>query len=338
MTEDIAVVVTSVSQPNKVMAELAEGCKRNGYRFIVIGDKTSPGDFHIDGCDYFSIDDQLASGFKLAEMCPLRHYARKNIGYLIAVKNGAEIIIETDDDNMPYDSFWLRPQCSMETKVITNAGWVNIYNYFTDQRIWPRGFPLEYIRKETPSFDRLNSGRMNCLIQQGLVDENPDVDSIYRLVMPLPQSFKKDRQVILARDTWCPVNSQNTTWWRDTFELLYLPAYCTFRMTDIWRGFIAQRIAHINGWGILYNRPTVWQERNEHKLIQDFKDEVPGYLNNAEICSDIERLDLKPGIDKIADNLRLYYRKLVEKGLVHSEELKLLDVWLSCVRELLDNQ
>jgi hypothetical protein len=37
---------------------------------------------------------------------PSKHYARKNLGYLIAIKNGAEIIIETDDDNIPEKNFW----------------------------------------------------------------------------------------------------------------------------------------------------------------------------------------------------------------------------------------
>lgn len=30
----------------------------------------------------------------------------KNIGYLLAISEGAEVIIETDDDNIPTQEFW----------------------------------------------------------------------------------------------------------------------------------------------------------------------------------------------------------------------------------------
>lgn len=337
MEDNISIVITSVSSPNKAMNEFANCCKKMGYTFIVIGDESSPKDFSINGCEFYNIEEQIKTGFKFAEMCPRRHYARKNIGYLVAIKNGATIIVETDDDNMPYETFWRRPERRQKAKIIENAGWINIYRYFTDEKIWPRGIPLEEINKEIISFESLHTRQMDCPIQQGLADENPDVDSIYRLTMPLPQSFRKDRRVVLAKDAWCPFNSQNTTWWRDAFALLYLPSYCSFRMTDIWRGFIAQRIAHVNGWGILFHEPTVWQQRNEHNLIKDFKDEIPGFLNNAEICREFENLELEPGLDKIGDNLRLSYEKLVEKELVHDSELELLDIWISSINKLLDN-
>ena len=161
------------------------------------------------------------------------------------------------------------------------------------------------------------------------------MDAIYRLVMPLPQTFRDDRRVALTEGSWCPFNSQNTTWWREAFGLLYLPAYCSFRMTDIWRSFIAQRIAWVNGWGVLYHEPNMWQERNEHNLMRDFEDEVPGYLNNSKICEELEGLGLESGVDKIGVNLRVCYEKLVEMGLVDARELDLLEVWNECIDELL---
>jgi hypothetical protein len=168
-----------------------------------------------------------------------------------------------------------------------------------------------------------------------LCNENPDVDAIYRLIMPLPQTFRKDRRVALTEGTWCPFNSQNTTWRREAFGLLYLPAYCSFRMTDIWRSFIAQRIGWANGWGVLYHEPNMWQERNVHNLMRDFEDEVPGYLNNSKICEELEDLALESGARKIGGNLRVCYEKLVEMGLVDARELDLLEVWNERIDELL---
>ena len=39
--------------------------------------------------------------------------------------------------------------------------------------------------------------------------------------------------------------------------LLHLPAYCSFRMTYIWRSFVAQRIAAVNGSPMLFHKATV---------------------------------------------------------------------------------
>src|SRR6185436_15069807 len=125
-------------------------------------------------------------------------------------------------------------------------------------------------------------------IQQGLADENPDVDAVYRMTSSLPLSFNKRNPIVLDKNAWCPFNSQNTTWFKEAFPLLYLPSYCSFRMTDIWRSFVAQRIAWSCNWSILFHNATVRQERNEHSLIRDFEDEIPGYLNNARICKMLE--------------------------------------------------
>ena len=96
-----AIVVTSISAPNDILRALAGGARAHDFEFIVIGDVASPDDFQLDGCRFFSMSDQLGSGFALARACPTRHYARKNMGYLIAIRNGARQIIETDDDNDP---------------------------------------------------------------------------------------------------------------------------------------------------------------------------------------------------------------------------------------------
>jgi hypothetical protein len=100
-------------------------------------------------------------------------------------------------------------------------------------------------------------------------------------------------------------------------------------MTDIWRSFVAQRIAWENGWSVLFHRPTVWQERNEHDLMRDFADEVPGYLHNDRIRKALEDLTLAGGPEHMGENLRRCYRALVALELVAAEELILLDKWIA---------
>ena len=323
-----ALVITSINSPNIVMSALRDGARTAGMRLIVVGDTKSPADFQLEGCDFVSVATQQHSGFKFAALCPTEHYARKNVGYLIAMRDGARVILETDDDNLPRPEFFEHREREQLAALVTDHGWVNLYRYFTDAHIWPRGLPLDAVNADIPSYESLQTDSVDCPIQQGLADANPDVDAIYRLLLPLPQTFRTDRRVALAPGAWCPFNSQNTAWWPEAFPLLYLPAHCSFRMTDIWRSFVAQRIAAANGWHILFHEPTVWQERNAHDLMRDFADEVPGYLHNSRIREALEALPLLPGSDLTSDNLRQCYVALVALGVIGADEMTLLEAWL----------
>jgi hypothetical protein len=326
-------VVTSISGPSEILRLLAQGCQNQNWKFILIGDEASPSNFELEGCDFYGLDRQKKLNLEYAGKCPTRHYARKNIGYLMAVAGGAKTIVETDDDNIPMDGFWNERQLEHKAAVCEKARWVNVYKYFSERNIWPRGFPLDEISAEPPKYGGLEKRRLDCPIQQSLADDNPDVDAVYRLTMPLPVKFAESGNVALDRGSWCPFNSQNTTWLPCAYPLMYLPAYCSFRMTDIWRSFVAQRIAQENDWPVLFTRATMRQERNAHNLMRDFADEVPGYLNNKKIVEALAGLKLESGREKIGDNLRICYDKLVTMGVIGQDELALLNAWLGDLQD-----
>jgi len=329
-----SVVVTSISAPNRALAEIAAGCKQRHHSFWVVGDVPSPPNFHLGGCRFLSIQDQLETGFRSASLCPLRHYARKNIGYLAAIRAGAGILVETDDDNFPTSEFWSPRRKAWEAPVVANAGWINVYQYFSRARIWPRGLPLDAVGAKARPRHSLPGENCICPIQQGLADGNPDVDAIYRMVFPLPLQFDRIGALALSSGSWCPFNSQNTTWFPEAFALLYLPAFCSFRMTDIWRSFVAQRIAWENDWSILFHNATVQQQRNDHDLMRDFADEVPGYLHNRRIAEALALLTLGRGPSAIPENLLRCYEALVRMELVGGQEIALVEAWNEDVREL----
>jgi len=330
-----AVVVTSISAPNDVLKSLAQGCAERGAPFIVVGDSKSPNSFELEGCRFLSLAAQKSLPFRYAGLCPECSYSRKNIGYLAAIKGGALFIVETDDDNFPREEFWNDRERTLAVDTVTGSGWVNVYELFADEFIYPRGFPLDQARRPGA---RPKRGRdrvfSDCAIQQGLADENPDVDAVYRMLFPLPFNFRKDASLMLSEGQWCPFNSQNTTFFKDVFPLLYLPAFCSFRMTDIWRSFVAQRILWSCGLGVLFHSATVWQERNAHDLQRDFDDEVVGYQNNAKIARKLSELKLASGIETIPENMIFCYRTLVEAGWVGEGEITLLEAWLSDIRGL----
>ena len=76
------------------------------------------------------------------------------------------------------------------------------------------------------------------------------------------------------------------------------------------------------------------QERNAHDLMRDFRDEVPGYLNNLAIGSLLASLSLQAGNGHLGTNLRICYRSLVDAGLVEERELTLLDAWLADIERI----
>jgi hypothetical protein len=68
--------------------------------------------------------------------------------------------------------------------------------------------------------------------------------------------------------------------------------------------------------------------------MHDFRDEVPGYLDNRAICKALEELDLRAGIEPLGGNMRLAYRVLVERGWLDERELELLDAWLADLAQI----
>jgi hypothetical protein len=322
------IVVTTINAPTRAVIEIARDAPKLSAHFIVVGDEKSPAGFYQPGAEYMDLAAQQASGFTLAKIAPTRHYARKNIGYLSAIRRGATVIIETDDDNIPLSDFWLERELDQAGPMLRDAGWLNVYSYFSRRLIWPRGLPLDLARQDVPDIACAPVQTMTCPIQQGLVNQNPDVDAIYRLLLPLPVTFEMRGPILLGGTTWCPFNSQNTTWWRRAFPLLYLPSHCSFRVTDIWRSFVAQRIAAANGWSIAFHRATVVQERNEHDLMKDFEEEVPGYLNNRMIKRALDGLNLSKGEAQIPDNLRLCYQTLIHLSILDADEIDLLEAWI----------
>ena len=68
------------------------------------------------------------------------------------------------------------------------------------------------------------------------------------------------------------------------------------------------------------------QERNEHDLIRDFADEIPGYLNNARIARILMNTTLSSDTHS---NLHRCYTALVSASVIPADELKLLEAWLN---------
>ena len=332
-----SLIITTIGSLNKELREFGILCAKNDVEFIVIGDKKTKPELsdlftqyqneHRFKGGYYTADQQEQMKLKIVSVLPFNHYTRKNIGYLLAIKNNAEVIFETDDDNYPQGNYTFLRSNRITGNVVSHIGWVNVYRYFTAEHIWPRGFPLELITKENPKLGSTKS--VHSPIQQYLANKNPDVDAVYRLVINKELDFNDLSQpVVLDPYSWCPFNSQNTAWFKEVFPLLYLPSTCSFRMTDIFRSYVAQRILWTMDSHLSFGNATAYQDRNEHSLIRDFQDEISGYLNDKKIIQILTDGELKNGKENLQENLLRCYRMLVEKNILQKEELPIVDAWI----------
>lgn len=329
MADKTALVVTSISSPTPAMRELASGAREVGLYFYCVGDRKTPANFSLEGCEYLSMEWQFSSGYRYAADCPINHYARKNIGYLKAIEDGCSILVETDDDNFPRTGFWEPRSSQVAAERVSGPTWLNAFALFTDEKIWPRGFPLQEVASSfSADIEIENEQIRSALVQQGLADGDPDVDAVFRMTRDLPIEFDKRNPLMIGKGSWTTFNSQNTTWFEDAFPLLYLPSTCSFRMTDIWRSLVTQACLWAAAEELLYHEASVFQDRNMHDFLKDFEQEVEGYLNNHRISQILSATELKTGKDHFAENLRVCYSNLVKESLLDASELALVDCWL----------
>ncbi len=317
------IVITSIFKPTIAVETFAA---LEDYTLIVVGDKKTPADWKQDGCIYLNVEDQVKLAPGLANVIPYNHYGRKMLGYVYAMQQGADVIIDTDDDNIPNKGWDFPAFSGVFTASEPNLGWVNIYHRFTDAPIWPRGLPLRNIRDGRDKLKwKATPQTLEVGVWQGLADEDPDVDAIYRLTSDTPCVFNKSEPVVLTEGTVSPFNSQNTAFRKELFPLLYLPSFVTFRFTDILRGIIAEPVMWKAGFSLGFTEATVVQKRNEHDYFRDFESEVPMYLH---IEKSIEAVRAAVGAGSVKDNLLRAYEALLKINVVETREMDVLEQWL----------
>lgn len=305
---------------------------------IVIGDRKTPSEWTHQHCDFHSIDSIDPEELSIVTKLPENHYSRKNIGYLKAMQIEAKSILDTDDDNFPLITEWNSVLENTNGSKSTNKSdkiiYRNIYSYFTSKNVpfWPRGFPLNALLNINSDINEStiqNYTQMTSIaIWQGLVDNDPDIDAIHRLIYKESPHFLRKGNVVLSNNNLCPFNSQNTLWTiPDTFPLMYLPSTVSFRFTDILRGYIAQIILHQFDYYVGFTAPTAWQERNPHDLMKDFDSEIIMYSRMSEIIDFL--LPVVNSKISIIDNLVRCYEELTRIKVTKPEELDILNAWLN---------
>ena len=316
------IVVTTIQYPTAQLKKLAS---IPDWRLVVIGDKKTPTDWHLDNCDYLSPDAQLSLGYKLALLLPWNHYGRKNIGYLYAIAHGATLIYDTNADNEPIDG--LHPLSNFETLPVlrSNDICVNIYHYFGQPAVWPRGYPLNLIHaSHLYIIDKPQ--RHEIGIEQCMVDSDPDVDAIYRLTHTGPVFFTPQSSCSISGSNFCPFNSQNTFIHKKAFFTLYLPSFVSMRVSDIWRGYIAQKLIRFMHLTLGFSSANAIQLRNNHDLMHDFKLEQDLYFKSMGLITFLDQWAIED-VSGPFQNMKQLLTDLIRENFLQAEELPLCNAW-----------
>lgn len=335
------VVLTTINPPNPKVAKWAEV---SGNKVIVVGDNKTPSDWNHKDCNFISIGTQKEGRFEISKCLLENHYTRKNIGYLYALEMGASMIIDTDDDNFPYEERWLEliknetHPMSVEDKPA--LAYKNVYTHFSksENPFWPRGFPLNKLTLESSviTADEVvpSKGIKPIGLWQCMVDGDPDIDAIHRLIFKKTPTFIHNHPIIFGKNNLCSFNSQNTLWMhKSIFPLLYLPATVSFRFTDILRSYVAQLILNRSEICFGFYPSTSYQQRNDHNLMSDFESEISMYQRTEEIVSVLDS-EIKQNCS-ISDNLVNAYTSLEKIDVVGSHELQLIEYWLADIAKFI---
>lgn len=357
-------VMTTINGPTEAVRRVAA---LPGWHVVVVGDLKSDDGLWTDYVDanpnvvYLSVARQLELDLELVSKLPYNHYSRKNIGYLYAIRQNAAHVYDFDDDNVLRDGMLAytrstpgpclpvigRDSSAPPLRVFVPASAdlaqerqqppvANPYAYFGQPELWPRGLPLQELHETANPRHAVADASLpsNVAVFQGLADVDPDVDAIWRIAHTAARpginvAFDSSlAPLAIPTRTFAPFNSQNTVFAQRALWLLYLPVTTAFRVTDIWRGYWAQRLLWETGSVVAFYPPSVVQYRNAHGYVADLEDEFALYRDAPRLLRLLAawKWDRTRHRDLAAAGVALM-QEMAAHGFVELVEVDLLAAW-----------
>lgn len=219
---------------------------------------------------------------------------RRNIGFLRAWEGGTDVLISIDDDN------YCRPESDFvgEHAVVgtapagvreaVGAPWFNICSLLdmdVPSAVYPRGYPYAARRQRGAVLREAPSAAAPVAVNAGLWLDDPDVDAMTRLTLAPRALRARPGAVVLAPETWSPINTQNTSLIRDAIPAYYyvrmgfpLQGLRIDRFGDILSGYFVQKCAKHLGHTLRLGSPVADHRRTPHNLFKDQYQELAGVV------------------------------------------------------------
>jgi hypothetical protein len=296
------IITTTINSPTEAILKYDN---MEDWNLIVVGDKKTPKDYKLQKGLYLSPEDQETLDKDLSDSIGWNCIQRRNFGILKAVYLGADIIATIDDDNIPLENWGKDILIDTEGSYKTfNGSLIAFDPIFPSEykNIWHRGFPIQLLNKRNYSF---SFEIITPQIQANFWNGDPDIDAICRMEHQ-PNCKFDDKIFPFSSKIFSPFNSQNTIISKSVVKDYFLFPHIG-RMDDIWASFYVES----KGYSVLYDKATVYQERNEHDLTKDFSQEVIGYENTLNLLNDLKVSSeniFKYLPERSADSFKFYKR------------------------------
>lgn len=232
-------------------------------------------------------------------LIPERSHAETSFGFLLSYLEGADYIIEVDDD-VYQDRDYRIVSDHIENlgrgpgqAFSSTSSWVNTIDFLDintgrDERIFPRGHPYD------PSVRRYEYRtrpiETECVLNMGLWTGSPDLDAVtilYHGGLDGVSRIRAERalydRVVVDRGSFFAVCSMNTSFRRrlvPAFYQLYMRFMGIDRFDDIWSGIFAKRIADVLGDYFCIGRPVMRHEKRPRPVWRDLRAELEGMIIN----------------------------------------------------------
>jgi hypothetical protein len=283
------IVTTTINSPTEALNKFAT---KLDWDLIIVGDKKTPHNTYDNFVDnkrifYIHPDTQEKKYQKLSELIGWNCIQRRNIGLIEAYISGYKVIATVDDDNIPYDNWGEELLIGKECLVKCYKTKQEVFDPLSvtnRKSLWHRGFPIQLLKNKNDKKELL-SINMKVLVQADLWDGEADVDAVERLTLKTNGYLRISTPY--TSDKISPFNSQNTFLDREV-----IPNYFLFphvgRLDDIWASYYVQSK---HGLCVVYNKPSVFQERNVHDISKDIENEVLGYKHSLEVVRSLPYIE-----------------------------------------------
>ena len=284
------IVTTTINSPTTATIKFAEIAQKDGWVFIIVGDTKTPHNEYLElekkysNVKYLSPEEQERDYKEISDFIGWKTIQRRNVGFVAAYKMGADIMATVDDDNIPYDNWGQNLYVGKTIDVDLYEPELEVFDPLSitkDNHIWHRGYPIEYLQKRH-RVEYKGKTKRKVLVQADLWDGDPDIDAMARLTYK-PIVKYSDITEPYCSNKISPFNSQNTFLSREVIPFYSVLPF-TGRMDDIWGAYILQ---HYFPNSVIYNKATVYQDRNVQDLITNLEKEIIGYRDTLRLIKNL---------------------------------------------------
>jgi len=332
------IVLTSVDESTEQIKFLAN---IDQFQLLIVGNRQTNQNWTWKNVMFLNIKLQKQLGLKTLKTTTHNSYTRKNIGYLYAIQNGAKFIYDIDDNLShivsPIEYFNFKEYDYGLVFDSDAPKILNPYAHFGQPLIWPRGYPQSEIHKI--HYNNYICGRRRAsFVQQGVVNGDADVDAIFRLTKA--KNYKKidvkfdetSPSVQYPIYKMAPYNSQNTLFTYEAFWSLYMPKSVTFRLTDIWRSYWAQRLMWLINGTVSFYGPNAHQSKNSHSNLKDLNEEKEMHLKTENLVKFL--FDWNCSHEKFYDCVLNLSEEMAKRDFWSFDEVESIKYWLEDLTQI----